>query len=96
MGHRGKRASKRCIVEAPITGTYHESAVPDAQPFVRVGEDVRVGQTVAIIEAMKVFNEIKAEQGGRVVELPSKSGELVRAGDPLVVLEVPASESEPG
>jgi acetyl-CoA carboxylase biotin carboxyl carrier protein len=54
---------------------------------VNVGDLVKEGQTVCIVEAMKVFNEIKSDWPGRVVAIPAENGKLVQAGDPLVVLE---------
>jgi len=64
-------------VVAPIVGTYYHSPSPDAQSFVRVGDQVKVGQVLCIIEAMKLMNEIEAEVAGTVVEI------LVRNADPV-------------
>lgn len=80
-------------IRAPLIGTFYRSVSPDRPPFTEVGETVEEGQTVCIIEAMKVFNEIKAEWSGRVVEIPAQSGKLVQAGDALVVIELPAGQS---
>ena len=74
-------------VRAPLIGVFYRSAAPDAPPFVEIGDVVEEGQTVCIVEAMKVFNEIKAEWNGRVIAIPLEDGKLVQAGDPLVVLE---------
>jgi acetyl-CoA carboxylase biotin carboxyl carrier protein len=74
-------------VRSPLIGVFYRAASPDAPPFVEVGDLVEEGQTVCIVEAMKVFNEIKAEWRGRVVAIPVESGRLVQAGEPLVVLE---------
>ena len=74
-------------VRAPLIGIFYRSASPDTPPFVEIGDVVKEGQTVCIIEAMKVFNEIHAEWNGRVVAIPTEDGKLVKAGDPLVVLE---------
>ncbi len=71
-------------VMAPLTGVYYASPSPASPPFVRPGDGVQAGQVVCIIEAMKVFNEIKTEIGGTIVAIPPKSGQLVRKGDPLV------------
>jgi acetyl-CoA carboxylase biotin carboxyl carrier protein len=73
-------------VRAPLIGVFYRSAAPDAPPFVEIGDVVEEGQTVCIVEAMKVFNEIKAEWNGRVIAIPLENGTLVQAGDPLVVL----------
>ncbi len=80
-------------VRSPLIGVFYRSSAPDASPFVGIGDIVSEGQTVCIVEAMKVFNEIKAEWGGRVVAIPAENGTLVQAGDPLVVLEFLTAET---
>ncbi len=80
-------------VRSPLIGVFYEAPAPDAVPFVEVGDVVAEGQTVCIIEAMKVFNEIKAEWRGRVVAIPAENGALVQAGDPLVVLAFLSAEA---
>lgn len=90
---RGK--GRTVAVRAPLIGVFYRAAAPDAPPFVEIGDVVREGDTVCIVEAMKVFNEIKAEWNGRVVAIPAETGRLVQAGDPLVVLEfLEAAEAE--
>ena len=86
---KGKREGRgrTVAVRAPLIGIFYRSASPGTPPFVKIGDVVKEGQTVCIIEAMKVFNEIHAEWNGRVVAIPVEDGELVQAGDPLVVLE---------
>ena len=74
-------------VRSPLIGVFYRGVAPDAPPFVEIGDMVEEGQTVCIVEAMKVFNEIKAEWQGRVIAIPAENGALVQAGDPLVVLE---------
>ncbi len=74
-------------VRSPLIGVVYRAPHPDAPNFVEIEDVVSEGQTVCIIEAMKVFNEIKAEWNGRVIAIPAQSGALVQAGDPLVVLE---------
>jgi acetyl-CoA carboxylase biotin carboxyl carrier protein len=74
-------------VRAPLIGVFYHSSSPESPPFVKVGDIVREGQTVCIVEAMKVFNEIKSDWAGRVKDIPARNGALVQAGDPLVVLE---------
>jgi acetyl-CoA carboxylase biotin carboxyl carrier protein len=71
-------------VVSPLMGVYYGAPSPDSDPFVNVGDAVQAGQVVAIVEAMKVFNEVKSELAGTVVALPAKSGQLVQKGDPLV------------
>ncbi len=73
-------------VRSPLIGVFYRAPSPDADPFVEIGDLVEEGQTVCIVEAMKVFNEIKAEWRGRVVAIPAEDGKLVQAGEPLVVL----------
>jgi acetyl-CoA carboxylase biotin carboxyl carrier protein len=70
-----------------MTGVFYRSARPDSPPFVEIGDHVEIGQTIGLVEAMKVFSEIPAEQAGIVVEIPSRSGQLVREGEPLLYLK---------
>ena len=79
--------SRTVAVRAPLIGMFYRSASPDSPPFVKEGDIVKEGQTVCIVEAMKVFNEIKSDWSGRVKDIPARNGALVQAGDPLVVLE---------
>ena len=74
-------------VRSPLSGVFYRAPAADSPPFVEIGDIVSEGQTVCIVEAMKVFNEINAEWRGRVVAIPAQAGSLVQAGDPLVVLE---------
>jgi acetyl-CoA carboxylase biotin carboxyl carrier protein len=92
MPKRGKQG-RTVAVRSPLIGVFYRAAAPDAPAFVDVGDTVSEGQTVCIIEAMKVFNEIKAEWRGRVVAIPAENGALVQAGDPLVVLEFLTEEA---
>jgi acetyl-CoA carboxylase biotin carboxyl carrier protein len=72
------------VVRAPLVGTFHRTPRPDADPFVSVGDDVEVGQTVGIVEAMKLLNHIVAEVTGRVVEICVSDGEPVEFEQPLM------------
>jgi acetyl-CoA carboxylase biotin carboxyl carrier protein len=74
-------------IVTPLTGVYYSSASPTSPPFVNIGDTVHVGQVVALVEAMKVFNEVTADVSGRVVELSAKSGEVVQKGDVLLRIE---------
>ena len=74
-------------VAAPLTGVYYSSPSPSAPPFVNIGDVIHVGQVVALIEAMKVFNEIQAEIAGRVVAMSAKNGEVVQKGAALIKVE---------
>ena len=71
-------------VISPMVGTFYRAPGPDEPPFVQVGDRVRVGQTVCIIEAMKLMNEIEAEVSGCVVEILIQNGEPLEYGQPLM------------
>ena len=71
-------------VVAPLTGIFYAAPTPEAPPFVNVGVDVVVGQVIGLIEAMKLFNEIKSDVAGRVQRVVAESGQLVKARDPLI------------
>jgi acetyl-CoA carboxylase biotin carboxyl carrier protein len=73
---------------APLTGVYYIAPSPTSPPFVHPGDIVHVGQVVALIEAMKVFNEIQSEVAGRVVELVANNGDVVHKGDVLIRVEL--------
>ena len=75
------------LVLAPIVGTFYEAPAPDADPFVRVGDRVEVGQTLCIIEAMKLMNEIQAEEAGTVTQVLARNAEPVEFDQPLFVIE---------
>ena len=75
------------IIESPIVGTFYRSATPGSDAFVKVGSKVEADQTVCIVEAMKVMNEIKAEKSGIIKEILVENGEAVEFGQPLFVLE---------
>ncbi len=72
---------------APLTGVYYATPSPAEPPFVSVGDVVRAGQVVALIEAMKVFNEVQAEVVGRVTTIVASNGNVVQKGDVLLRLE---------
>ena len=71
------------IVKSPIVGTFYRTPDPNAAPFVSVGDRIRVGQVLCIIEAMKLMNEIEAEVAGEVVRIHHESGQPVQYGEPL-------------
>ena len=70
-------------ITSPMVGTFYQRPAPDAPNFVEVGSTVSIGQTVCIIEAMKVMNEIKAEQAGTICALVAEDGSPVQYGDVL-------------
>ena len=74
------------LVEAPIVGTFYRKPSPDSEPFVSVGDRVEVGQTLCIIEAMKLMNEIQAEAAGTVKQILIEDGQPVEFEQPLFVL----------
>ena len=76
------------VVTSPMIGTYYASPAPGELPFIQVGDAVEVGQTVAIIEAMKIMNEIVAEQAGLVEQILVRDGEPVEYGHPLLRLRL--------
>jgi acetyl-CoA carboxylase biotin carboxyl carrier protein len=78
------------IITAPMLGTFYRTPAPGEPPFVDVGDAVEVGQTIGIIEAMKIMNEIPAEVAGVVAEFLVKNGQPVEYGQPLLRLAPPA------
>jgi acetyl-CoA carboxylase biotin carboxyl carrier protein len=74
------------VVRSPMVGTFYASANPEAAPFVKVGQQVKVGDTLAIIEAMKMFNQIEADAAGTVLAIVASSGEPVEFDEPLFVI----------
>jgi acetyl-CoA carboxylase biotin carboxyl carrier protein len=74
------------VVKSPIVGTFYRTPDPNAPPFVSVGDRVRVGQVLCIIEAMKLMNEIEAEVAGEVVKIHHESGQPVQYGEPLFTI----------
>jgi acetyl-CoA carboxylase biotin carboxyl carrier protein len=73
-------------IKSPIVGTFYASANPESEPFVKTGDMVEAGQTVCIIEAMKLMNEIEAEISGEVVRIMVENGQPVEYGEPLFAL----------
>lgn len=74
-------------ITSPLVGTFYRSPSPDTPPLVEVGDQVEAGQPLCIVEAMKVFNEITADQAGAVIAIPAENGQLVQVGQVLVVLD---------
>ena len=77
----------RPSVKAPLTGIFYASPAPGTAPYVQAGGEVAVGQVIGLIEAMKLFNEIKSDLAGRVVRVVPESGALVKAKQPLIEVE---------
>ncbi len=74
-------------VKSPMVGTFYRSATPGAKPFVEVGQAVKSGETVCIIEAMKLLNEIEADRDGVIKSVLVENGQPVEYGQPLFVIE---------
>ena len=83
----GAAAASGKTVNAPLTGIFYRSASPQTGPFVQEGSTVGVGDVIGLIEAMKLFNEIKSTVAGRVKRIVAEDGKLVRAHAPLIELE---------
>lgn len=74
------------LIRSPMVGTFYRSSSPDADPFAEVGQSVSVGDTVCIIEAMKMFNQIETEQAGKIVKILVEDGQPVEFDEPLFEL----------
>ena len=74
-------------ITSPFVGTFYRSPSPGAEPFIEVGQTVKKGDVLCIIEAMKLMNEIEAETGGRVAEILVDNGVAVEFDQPLIILE---------
>jgi acetyl-CoA carboxylase biotin carboxyl carrier protein len=74
-------------VTAPMVGTFYASAAPGSKPFVDIGSEVNVGETLCIIEAMKMMNQIESDKAGRVTAVLVKNGDPVEFGQPLFIIE---------
>ena len=74
------------VVRSPMVGTYYASANPDSPPFVKVGQNVKAGDTLGIIEAMKMFNQIEADSSGTIVAILATNGQPVEFDEPLFVI----------
>ena len=75
------------VVTAPMVGTFYAAPTPGAKAFVDIGDEVKAGQVLCIIEAMKMMNQIEADKGGRVTSVMAQNGDPVEFGQPLFVIE---------
>ncbi len=82
------RADNIKVITSPMVGTFYRSPAPDAASFVEVGSVVKKSQTLCIIEAMKLMNEVECEYGGKVVSILVENGQPVEYGEPLFHIEV--------
>ena len=74
-------------VKSPMVGTFYRSASPGAKPFVELGSVVKEGETICIIEAMKILNEIETDKSGTITKILCENGQAVEYGQPLFVIE---------
>jgi acetyl-CoA carboxylase biotin carboxyl carrier protein len=74
-------------VKSPIVGTYYEAPSPGSPPFSKVGDEVKIGQVLCIIEAMKLMNEIETESAGTIAKILVKNGQPVEYGQPLFLIK---------
>ena len=74
-------------LESPMVGVFYRSPSPEDPPYVNVGDTIKVGQTVGLIEAMKVYSELPSDISGRIVRLAAENGALVQQGQPLLFVE---------
>ena len=82
-GHAPPDTSSDALILSPLFGIFHLTPAPDAPKFVQAGDRVKAGQTLCVVEAMKMFHEVKAVQAGKVAEVIAVAGQEVEAGDPL-------------
>ncbi len=75
------------VVKSPMVGTFYRSSSPGAKPFVEVGSQIKEGDTICIIEAMKILNEIEADKSGTITQILGDNGQAVEYGQPLFVIE---------
>ncbi|HUG72295.1 MAG TPA: acetyl-CoA carboxylase biotin carboxyl carrier protein [Steroidobacteraceae bacterium] len=82
-----RRKDDEHLVTAPMVGTYYSAASPTAKPFVAIGDSVKEGQVLCIIEAMKMMNQIESDRAGKVTAIMCQAGDPVEFGQPLFVVE---------
>ena len=75
------------VVKSPMVGTFYRASSPGAKAFVEVGSQIKEGETICIIEAMKILNEIEADKSGTVTQILGENGQAVEYGQPLFVIE---------
>ena len=87
VANTSANAGNYITVKSPMIGTFYRSSKPDAPLFVNVGDEIKIGQTVCIIEAMKLFNEVEAEVAGRIVKILVDNASPVEYDQPLFLVE---------
>jgi acetyl-CoA carboxylase biotin carboxyl carrier protein len=97
VAERAESAPREGVaIAAPLTGVYYPRASPDEPPFVSPGTIIAPGQIVALIETMKLFNEVTADLGGEVLSIVVQQGDLVEAGQPLMYVRPEEVEAPHG
>lgn len=86
-GEKSESKPEGEVVKSPIVGTYYEAASPDSDPFIKAGDHVDAGQTLCIVEAMKIMNEIEAEFSGTVQKILVSNGSPVEFEQPLFIIK---------
>jgi acetyl-CoA carboxylase biotin carboxyl carrier protein len=81
------RRANEHVVAAPMVGTFYAAATPGAKPFVEIGSEVKEGQVLCIIEAMKMMNQIESDKSGKITAIMATNGDPVEFGQPLFVIE---------
>ncbi len=87
VGNAATQADKGKTVVSPFVGTFYRAATPGASPYVSEGKQVKAGDVLCIVEAMKLMNEIEAEFSGKIVQILVENGQPVEFGEPLFVIE---------
>ncbi|HET9389777.1 MAG TPA: acetyl-CoA carboxylase biotin carboxyl carrier protein [Steroidobacteraceae bacterium] len=82
-----KAKANEHVITAPMVGTFYASPSPGAKPFIEIGDEIKIGQVLCIIEAMKMMNQIEADRAGRVTSIMARNGDPVEFGQPLFVVE---------
>jgi len=75
------------VIPAPMVGTFYAASSPTTKPFVQIGDEVKTGQVLCIIEAMKMMNQIESDRSGKITAIMAKNGDPVEFGQPLFVVE---------
>jgi acetyl-CoA carboxylase biotin carboxyl carrier protein len=86
-GEAPKPKTNEHVITAPMVGTFYASPSPGAKSFVEIGDEIKVGQVLCIIEAMKMMNQIEADKAGKLTSIMARSGDPVEFGQPLFVVE---------
>jgi len=75
------------VVKSPMVGTFYRSASPGSKPFAEIGAEIKEGEPICIIEAMKIMNEIEADMSGKISKILVENGQAVEYGQPLFIVE---------